>query len=474
MVKFIDNHQLVFSPFRRTHLPLEVLTQIFHYAAPVVDIDSWKVRHTSRSIWAFGRVCSDWRNAMLSLGSLWTDLRIDISPFNVNCASVLEGALVRSKNMPLKITLDVIVSQLHCKTPVPDFDRHLSAVINKLVAVSHRWHTIELRSIPAHHLRLFAKVQGRLPILQNLTYRSRYQIPPAVFVDTPSLRKANIHIDNINKEFVPASIQLPWLQLRECCVGCIQTPRQELDLLRLCPNIEAYKLASLNHGARVGSSNMLCLPDLHTLTLDVPYAINLVDNLILPSLNLIILSGSSDKEAMESITPHIEDLLSRSSCNLYNMEINYIGPVAASVLFDEIRLETLTSLRIAYDNPYELPVEILTVKPENHSVTLPRLQKLHLHPRNQGDSYLSPNLNWLVQLVESRWLLTEDLSKTMNRLSLVEYRPVEYLGSKPPPVLAGVLAPLICMRNEGLELDIPSFYLDEKMDIQDRMSTDEC
>ena len=196
---------------------------------------------------------------------------------------------------------------------------------------------------------------------------------------------------------------------------------------------------------------MVYLHKLHTLTLELGIGITLVDNLILPSLNSVILRGRDAhvEQGIETVG-RLESLISRSSAHITTMEMNRINN--PRLFLNVLKLDDLTTLRLDIINHDDMLFRILTIKPEDSRVALPRLEILHLRPYYHRGSKL--NLEPLVQMVQSRWQIPEEHSKTTSRLAFLEFNPY---GVVKLSALAGTLAPLLVFRDEGLKLESEYF-----------------
>ena len=446
VVKFIDDHKAILSPLRRHWLPPEVWAQIFHYTAPVVRFDPSHKIDDQTDIWSLGRVCSEWRTALLSFGSLWSVLQIVIDHFkSYRCAAVplLKEALSRSKEGPLDISL-----YLHdCPNNLPD-------ILHTLTAVSHRWRAIEIPIMPEEQLSLLSVVEGRVPMLESLTFSCNGGL--SGFAEAPSLREVSVYVSNATVS--PATLQLPWSQLRRCHIECydgalesVLTPQQELNLLRICPNLEIHSLRTFkgNSASNFSSSDVVYLHKLHTLSLELGIGITLVDNLILPSLNSVILRSLVHVQQDMETVGRLKSLISRSSAYITTMEMSRIDN--PRLFIEVLKLDDLTTLRLEIVVRDDILLQILTIKPEESRVTLPRLEILHFHPfYYQGDPEL--NLEPMIQMVQSRWHIPDVHRKTTSRLAFLEFKPYGVSFKMSYTALARILALLLVFRHEGLRL----------------------
>ena len=424
--KFIDDHAVILSPFRRLHLPPEVLTEIFHLVEPVVDTD------VKRGIWRLGRVCSYWRSVLLSSPSLWST--IDVRWGRVR---IIQEVLSRSRNLLLDITLKEDSSTRTVTAEVA------SSVILIVIAASRRWHRITLQSVPDPVLPLLSQLKGRVPMLVELEHNG--PIFPEWLEGAPLLRKLNVR--SLYRSSL--NLDLPWSNLRDCDVRPL-TLQQEHQLLRQCPNLEIYTILSREQTDQV-PSDMLCLFELHTLILECYSNTTLMDFLILPRLDHVVVRGGSTLQ--QRFISSLHNLLSRSQCFPSKLSISSDYSIAIQ-LVSLVFLQNLTTLTVICSSKYMgflALLRALTVQPKSSAVLLPQLKELYLC--HDYSNISMEDVGLLTEMVRSRWHPHENF-RTRN---LAFFR---FQGSFPPSShLRGTLAPLLVFLDEGLELDVDEFYL---------------
>ena len=419
--KFIDDHAVVLSPFRRTRLPPEVLTEIFHFAEPVV------YANVKRGLWQFGRVCSYWRSVLRSSPSLWTTIDVQWGR-----TPIIEEMLSRSGNLLLDVTLGAN------RTTTAEVG---SSVIRTVITASLRWHRIAffVRYIPDPALQLLSQLKDRVPMLMELEY---YGLTFPEWQGAPLLRKLNVYLSHP----LSLSLDLPWSNIRDCDVRPL-TLNEEHQLLRQCPNLETYTMVSRTHWqSDPVPSDMLCLSELHTLILrdDITSSI---DFLILPHLDHV---SVHDINYTQRRISSLHNLLSRSRCFPRKLSIYSYDDIAAQ-LVSLLPFQNLTTLDVTCPSNFSTLFPVLTIRPGSSSVLLPQLEKLYLCLHH----HLSPtveNMGLLTEMVRSRWHPHENAG-IRNRLAFFEFNAYKH------PSLLGALAPLVVFRDEGLELDVDEFFL---------------
>ena len=441
--RFIDDHKIVLSPLRCIRLPPEILTEIFRCVAPVVDTD------VKRGIWPLGRVCSYWRTILLSSPSLWSTARISTTQ-----ASVTEAILSRSGNALLDL-------ELFIHHPVAS----ASGMIDMFLAESQRWYKAELHVSPFNIPQLSA-LKGRIPRLYELTYHGQ-QFPEWVAA-APSLQ----HLYYISVENLPlslAALHAPWSQLCRCILQSLNL-EQEIELLRLCPNLEEYRLLdnafdtvneSYSPSQQILISQQILMPKLHTLQYSFSSAYTILNRLVLPSLTCITLYGD-DHDAYNGNAAMLvfANLVTRSSGPFPRLNFSFISWMSTLPFqfISQPLLHSLTILQLSCSLTMLLSIikDILTIS-ESSMIFLPRLERLYLialyhgAERNRNPDDFTP----VIAMTRSRWHLSQNCADT-SRLAFLGFRTDERLKQ---PQHHGVLEPLLTLRDEGLEMKVDDFYL---------------
>ena len=420
--KFIDDHAAILSPFRRLHLPPEVVTEIFHFAEPVVDTD------VKRGLWQLGRVCSYWRSVLLSSPSLWTTIDVQWGR-----TPIIEEMLSRSGNLLLDVTLGAN------RTTTAEV---ASSVIRTVITASRRWHHINFQSVPDPVLPLLSQLKGRVPLLVELTYDGQ-TFPELEWLEgAPLLQKLSIRSEH-PLSLSSLSLNLPWSNIRDCNVRPL-TLKQEHQLLRQCPNLETYTMMFRKQTDSV-PSDVLCLSELHTLIMRDVNSGRSMDFLILPHLDHVTVHG------IDYTYRHISslrNLLSRSQCFPSKLDLRCHDVIAVELL-SLLPFRNLTTLNVTSAN-FSTLLPVLTIQPKSSSVLLPQLVYLCLDQFSPAVE----DTGLLIEMVRSRWHPHENAG-IKTRLAFFEFQTSDDY----PPPLCGALAPLLVFRDEGLELRVDEFFL---------------
>lgn len=431
--RFVGDHQTILSPLRHTRLPAEILAEIFHFAAPVVDTN------VGKGIWSLGRVCSYWRNVLLSAPSLWSTIDITITP-NMSQPSlllVIEAILLRSGSTLLDLVLTIGPS---VPAALPE--------IEMILAESQRWYKVDFTS---RHDPNYSVLKGRIPVLHELTYHDQF---PEWVAAAPSLQYMNIYLRDTLSSL--AVLPAPWSQLRRCRLTGL-TCQQEMELLRLCPNLEEYHLL----GGLVDPyddlpSEQILLPNLHTLQFSTCLNHTVSNRLVLPSLTCIIFSYCHSTD----ISP-FADLVSRSSSLL--TKLDFIHSDLSYRFLTVVPLQGLTILHLTRYMFLEIiPIirDVLTIS-EDSTIYLPRLEQLHLTVSQSESHGLEPDgFAVVIAMTRSRWYLSDVCNNMISRLAFLEFKVNE--RQKRRPELRGVLAPLVTLSDEGLDIRVDRFYLEKE------------
>jgi hypothetical protein len=200
------------APIRR--LPPEILTKIFSFTYSTINC-RYSERATANCGFPMiraGKICSSWRQLVLTTPSLWT--HITITMYYPSSVQGLEQLLAMSGNMPLYLTV------LLCS-----LDYGISSDLSSLIRQHfHRLKHITLQgrntclvevfnppSLSALSLPELSSLQLTWFLVDGGPYSTMTQIPPA-----PNLR--TLFLENACDDGQRLSIDLPWEQLEELTI----------------------------------------------------------------------------------------------------------------------------------------------------------------------------------------------------------------------------------------------------------------
>ncbi|KAJ7511680.1 hypothetical protein B0H11DRAFT_1952596 [Mycena galericulata] len=318
-------------------LPTEILMKIFKLTRPsrqeAIDFGRISIEHGS---WGLARVCGRWRETMLDMACMWTDLVISIpagTRSRVNYPiPLLKEQLARGGDLPLRVSL------LSQEQPGYTTGRIFSAIVDS----SSRWETLDLVAnwlLPADAL---LRMRGNIPLLRAIYIcaDSSGYVNENVFEIAPSLQVVRIaeprlHADkvmmspdydeNYHDCFVwprqpPFHSVFPWAQLTHFESQCINP--YHFDGLCLAQNLTVLQatviVTRLHHAWRM-PSELVRFEHLQKLTVLAPGP--LLDQLVLPALQDFFI------EVRVEGFPHVVELLKRSKCSLRKFWMKSYPPV---------------------------------------------------------------------------------------------------------------------------------------------------
>ncbi|KAJ7598110.1 hypothetical protein C8J56DRAFT_1020146 [Mycena floridula] len=232
----------------------EVLQLIFNEACPPCDpyaIRAKTALDMRAPEWALGQVCSHWRQAIIGFHALWgRKIHLDLQSLKPgrtyvkyskhqlgyrlpkHWAAILQERLLRSGNFPLELYL-FHLSHRNIEIPV------ISEIISIVGAHSHHWRDAAIYiSSPSMTQTLLAQVNGRLPLLETLTWGF---LPPSLpeMIVAPFL--SHIHILE-----TPSIQAFPWPQLTSIILGGSESKSiADLRILQGCSKLS--KITVHNH-----------------------------------------------------------------------------------------------------------------------------------------------------------------------------------------------------------------------------------
>lgn len=295
----IEERRVIMNPARR--LPTEILTQIFLLCideAPRNDASP----HTNSldydyMPWRIAQVSRRWRAVALSFPRLWSTIRIKAKDGDLEDATTcrkwelhLGAQLHRSSTHNLDVSVDT-ASKILPSHPL----------LRILLPSSPRWKHLFLR-VPRQSFRAFSGIRGFLQSMKTLAVYSDAIAGPVSHVD-PSYGLSNVF------EYAPMLrvvagdpsvlrfCRLPWAQIvsysNTCNHNAVGPERHHIvELLRLIPNIEKCELTLWTFPQGPSPSGFPPVECRHLRSLKVtqnllPHLSEVLDNLILPSLEIL-------------------------------------------------------------------------------------------------------------------------------------------------------------------------------------------
>ncbi|KAG7442115.1 uncharacterized protein BT62DRAFT_457885 [Guyanagaster necrorhizus] len=296
LVKTKSIYATILAPVRR--LPTEILIQIFLHSIG----RHFTLFSITRGPWVLGKVCSRWRQVVLSTPELWSvftlfprgNPRLLSNPTVL--ISLLDTALRLSGQRNICIYADVSIGRL--KDAVEDIWKHLSLH-------SHRWKDIRLQMADSF-APLDAVPKDGLPALEKLSLsmvNSMHDHPCDALNNSPRL--TNLTLINDGGSLMTAG--LPWHQLTHLALLSRGTLPEVLRLLRLSPRLQVLEAL----GTRIQDSWAVPLervphPSLRRLQVS---DVMIPQHLILPALDDLDLVGITNKQRCADI---ICSLIARS------------------------------------------------------------------------------------------------------------------------------------------------------------------
>ncbi len=135
ITRIIDDYKKILSPIR--YLPQDVLGEIFLHTNP----DGFVVFDVSSPPWILGHICKDWRNAVVSMPSLWSHMVLWPQNHVRDPVNLMRTALTRSSNHLLTIRYDYWPDFFHSSP-------HAHDIFSLLTTQSYRWKESMFRLAP--------------------------------------------------------------------------------------------------------------------------------------------------------------------------------------------------------------------------------------------------------------------------------------------------------------------------------------
>ncbi|KAJ7772198.1 hypothetical protein B0H16DRAFT_1714409 [Mycena metata] len=367
LYELIKPYRDLISPMRS--MPPEILQEIFMACLPT---EHYAIMHTSQAPLLFGRVCSSWRSISLSTPTLWSSIHMvpsAIGPLESNDRfTSLRTWLHRSGNCPLWISIAV--------------GDGLKDIVDTLLAYSRRWVALKLVDyVPYEASAIWSLTPEEVPLLEVFEFveHAWYGAEPMAmaFLSVPR---------NLRSISITSVLPLPscsWAQITALCLRSRQPTFFELrlddtiGLLSQCVNLQSCELSFPPYVHDNSSNTVLpsgtpapahvTLPHLTALSLTTDLAptadfnINqILDRLVLPCLAKLRLEGSLTGNEFTDMLSAVDQLVSRSSCDIRKLFIVLPAGHVDSLLKCLRRLSRLVTLELRSNVDYGLPRPNLT------------------------------------------------------------------------------------------------------------------
>ncbi|KAK0243336.1 hypothetical protein EDD85DRAFT_947482 [Armillaria nabsnona] len=207
----LNDYKQILSPIR--YLPQDVLGEIFLHTNP----DSFVVFNASSPPWVLGHICKDWRNAVVSMPSLWSHMLLRPQNHVRDPVNLMRTALTRSSNHLLTIRYDYWPDRLHSSP-------HTHNIFSLLTTQSYRWKKACL-GLPLRAYHLLAPMQDHLNCLQILHLKHAFDntsgnhATAPTSVDEITVFESARNLKTVQLFDLPSTshVRLPWPQLVNFC-----------------------------------------------------------------------------------------------------------------------------------------------------------------------------------------------------------------------------------------------------------------
>ncbi|KAF5366016.1 hypothetical protein D9758_006713 [Tetrapyrgos nigripes] len=218
--RLLNDHKSLLSPIR--HVPAEIWMRVFICCLPDIEYMSWTAHFPP---FILSRVCSSWRNVVLSTPQLWTSLEIQILP-RPKWRSKFHMFLSRSGGLPLSLAIQWYPSKFYRGN-----DQFAQYIPDLVASSSQRWRSLQL-SVPETSLAAF--FDRSLPQLEVLEVFSRADEKHSPGVKAPNLRK--ISFSGIY--LTPIAWNPSWRRLTEFNSRSPLRVPEVVDVFSSCPSIQ--------------------------------------------------------------------------------------------------------------------------------------------------------------------------------------------------------------------------------------------
>ncbi|KAJ7136872.1 hypothetical protein C8R44DRAFT_363556 [Mycena epipterygia] len=301
-------------------LPSDITSEIFlhWYAARPLN----QYRPPPPSPLPLASTCKLWRAIALSTCRLWTHLRFGGSA-SAALGHRLQNWLPRAGALPVDLRIHLPTSS----------SQECEAVFRIIAQYSSRWGSLDITS--DHPISIPADIHGSFSSLTRISLQIRgwsdgdalTEIP--AFLNAPRLQEVAL----TNVALFDWQISLPWTQLTALSLWH-QTVDECLEILTHTPNLEVL---TFSYGSSMDpvTSAPCVLRHLHTISIGCDESHELLDYLILPSLDR---ANFFSDECAERVKP----LITRSGCSPRTLELDIYDP---DFLFIHLYMLSLPSVR---------------------------------------------------------------------------------------------------------------------------------
>ena len=320
------NINRIHSPFL-LKIPAEIIAKIseFMITDATIGLPSVLLLLTS--------ICSDWRQIIVGTPQFWSSIRIDL-PFDmvhsktIRMVTFIDGWLTRSGELPLHISLGVSSGPRGSRIAAANPPEIYHPIFKTLNRYSSRWHSLNISIPPA----LFSYLQPDcLPLLEQLhvkmefqeDYTGMHEYPGLLtFPPSPHLKAVGIAKTSINfgvRLMSLFSFGIQWDTVTHVSTEWL-TIRESLKLLLLTPRLVHGKLHNIVGSTRDNPflESPIVSPLIYlSLSCSQGSPSRFFDNLILPSLDTLLLSDISPTDSLIAC-------LERSACSLHTISLEYL------------------------------------------------------------------------------------------------------------------------------------------------------
>ncbi|KAF7972270.1 hypothetical protein HWV62_18600 [Athelia sp. TMB] len=315
-------YQNALHPTRR--LPAEILGEIFIQWRDMQQ-EKWEERGKT---WPStpSKVCQHWRAVAVSTSRLWNHLNIPCHGHNPTATAELTRIwLERSGSLPLAIEIGYTFLGHHWR-PRGSVRENLSAC--ELVKnQAFRWKTIRIRTEKTCAMTSFLEsFPEDMPLLSILDISGPTSAETSSFTTlkyVPALRELVL-----DRNIFLFRYQFPWAQLTSCTLGRTgnYTSQDGHDIIGQAPRLQMCKLhldATFSYSTMSHHIHHANLLTLHVTVLTGANIWRMLNAITTPALTT--LTFTQTREAGPEGPDHIVSLITRSGCQLKQLEIDVQG-----------------------------------------------------------------------------------------------------------------------------------------------------